>query len=175
MAAAQQCLGAAFDRHRRHQSFAVGDKVVLDSKNMGLSHVGTTGQCKLAARFLGPYTVEAVLGPSHYRLTLPPGLRLFPEFHISLLKPYQHDENPSRVNHVHRVIVADGEEGLLVHSITGHRHRHGSQQYRERWMDSTVKPSWEPLDNLNQIRGLIHEYLASLSSMRTTARLQEGL
>ncbi|KAG6614674.1 reverse transcriptase [Phytophthora cinnamomi] len=175
MARAQQRMSTAFDRNRRHQSFAVGDKVLLDSQNLDLAHIGASGRRKLASRFLGPYTVEAVAGPSRYRLTLPPGLRLFPEFHVSLLKPYVHDDDPSRVNRVPRVIVADGSEGLLVRSITGHRRRKGAQQYRVCWMDSGIKPSWEPLSNLNQVRGLIREYLSSLPSTRTTARLQEGL
>ncbi|GMF48637.1 unnamed protein product [Phytophthora fragariaefolia] len=54
MARAQQRMSTAFDRNRRHQSFAVGDKVLLDSQNLDLAHIGASGRRKLASRFLGP-------------------------------------------------------------------------------------------------------------------------
>ncbi|KAF4032631.1 Calponin homology domain-containing proteinromo [Phytophthora infestans] len=175
MAAAQRSWHRNYDCNRPATSFAIDDKVLLDTKNLDISHIGSAGKRKFASRFIGPYRIEAVTGPDRYRLVLPDGLRLFPEFRVSLLRRYYSDPNPSRRQRVPAVLVADGPTGHLVQAVTGHRKRKGIHQYKIKWIDSSLSPSWEPLSNLGQVKELIREYLDQLPTTRTTALLKKGL
>ncbi|KAE8972582.1 hypothetical protein PF004_g24723 [Phytophthora fragariae] len=173
MAAAQFQWHAAYDRNRLHMVFKVGEEVLLDTKHLDLAHMGTDGKRKLAARFIGPCRISKVAGPDTYTLELPPGLRLHPDYHVSRLRPYIRDEDPHRVTRVQPVLVADGSEGHLVTAILGHRRRRGVQQFQVQWLDSTLKPSWEPLVNLLQVLALVRRNVDSLPQTRATARLRE--
>ncbi len=78
-------MTAQANKHRHDMQLEVGTRAWLSSKNLqlpaGLSR-------KLAARWIGPFTVEARVGQVAYRLALPKELSmLHPVFHISLLKP----------------------------------------------------------------------------------------
>ncbi|KAJ8548452.1 hypothetical protein ON010_g11221 [Phytophthora cinnamomi] len=144
MATAQERWHAAYDRNRSHLVFAVGDKVLLNTKNLALAHLGTDGKRKFAPRFIGPYLITDITGPDTYKLALPPGLRLHPEYHVSRLRPYHHDDHPARITRLQPVITTDGTEGHLVHSIVGHRRRKGVRQFKVKWLDTSLGSSWEP-------------------------------
>ncbi|CAI5460568.1 unnamed protein product [Closterium sp. Yama58-4] len=51
------------NRGRREVSFTVGDRVLLDSRNLRLPQ-----DSKLRPRFIGPFVIERALGPVAYRL-----------------------------------------------------------------------------------------------------------
>jgi len=70
---AQTVMRENYDRNRSHTTFEVGDEVLLNTSDMDLAHIGTSGKRKFAAPFIGPYPIEAIVGPDRYRLTLPPG------------------------------------------------------------------------------------------------------
>jgi hypothetical protein len=65
---------------------AVGDQVLLSSKNMMLKHVERSR--KLMPRWVGPFKVLQKVGNLVYRLERNPGWRIHPVFHVSLLEPY---------------------------------------------------------------------------------------
>ena len=74
------------NRHRRPLSFSVGDRVRLSSDHIVLSNQPSS---KLRSRYLGPFTVTAVISPVSYRLSLPPSMsRVHPVFHVSRLLPW---------------------------------------------------------------------------------------
>ncbi|CAI7834766.1 unnamed protein product, partial [Closterium sp. NIES-54] len=73
------------DRQRRDHSVAVGDQVLLDTRNLKLSHLPS----KLRPRFCGPFLVEAQVTPVTFRLRLPDTWKLHNAFHVQLLKPYK--------------------------------------------------------------------------------------
>ncbi|GMF56187.1 unnamed protein product [Phytophthora fragariaefolia] len=173
MAAAQLHWHDAYDRNRPNLTFQAGDEVLLDTRNLDVAHMGTTGKRKLAARFIGPYRITRVNGPDTYTLDLPLGLRLHPDYHVSRLRPYIRDRDPHQVTCVQPVIVADRTEGHLVTSILRHRRRAGTLQFEVQWLDSSLKPSREPLRNLRQVVALIRQYIESLPSTRATARLRQ--
>ncbi|CAI7854396.1 unnamed protein product [Closterium sp. NIES-54] len=71
------------NRNRREVSFPVGDSVLLNSRNLRLTH-----DSKLRPCFIGPFVIEHALGPAAYCLRLPAHFRMHPSFHVSLLRPY---------------------------------------------------------------------------------------
>ena len=107
MVKAQVVMSEYYNKNRPHVKFNVGDEVLLNTSNLDLAHIGTTGKRKFAAPFIDPYPIEAIVGTDRYRLKLPPGLRLHPEFAISKLKRYVHDSNPSRQNRLPALITAN--------------------------------------------------------------------
>ncbi|CAI7925388.1 unnamed protein product, partial [Closterium sp. NIES-53] len=62
-----------------------GDQVLLDTRNLNLSHLPS----KLRPRFCGPFLVEAQVTPVTFRLRLPDTWKLHNAFHVQLLKPYK--------------------------------------------------------------------------------------
>ncbi|CAI7806813.1 unnamed protein product [Closterium sp. NIES-53] len=75
-----------WEKTQRHDhSIAVGDHVLLDTRNLNLSHLPS----KLWPRFCGPFLVEAQVTPVTFRLRLPDTWKLHNAFHVQLLKPYK--------------------------------------------------------------------------------------
>ena len=76
------------DRRRvKAPHYRRGQRVWLSTKDLPLK----VDSRKLAPRFIGPYLVERVLGPSAVRLRLPSSLRrIHPTFHVSKIKPVRH-------------------------------------------------------------------------------------
>ncbi len=64
--------------------FKVGDKVLLDGKNLKM----TQPKAKLSDKRHGPFKITDILNPVTYRLKLPPKWRIHPVFHAFLLVPY---------------------------------------------------------------------------------------
>lgn len=87
--AAQQRQKHYADKKRREVVFAVGDQVMLDTRNI---RKRTPGQQKLMPKYIGPFTVLQTCGPVAYKLKLPDTMqRMHPVFHASLLHKYRQD------------------------------------------------------------------------------------
>ncbi|CAI7932370.1 unnamed protein product [Closterium sp. NIES-54] len=63
----------------------LGDQVLLDTRNLDLSHLLT----KLRPRFYGPFHFEAQVTRVPFHLRLPTTWKLHNAFHVQLLKPYK--------------------------------------------------------------------------------------
>ena len=50
--------------------------------------MGKTPRRKLMPRYIGPFTVEAVINEVAFKLHLPAGMKCHPVFHVSLLRAY---------------------------------------------------------------------------------------
>ncbi|KAE8914030.1 hypothetical protein PF003_g1323 [Phytophthora fragariae] len=157
MSEAQTRMKSYYDKNRIAQDFKPGDMVLLDGRNLDIRHKGFAQAKKLAPRFIGPYPVVKQVHHDSYELRLSKGLKLHPVFHTSLLKPYRSDE--SRSQNVNKVILNDCSEGQLVREVIGHRRRKKKLQYRIWWLgEPREDATWEPVENLNQIPGLIDKY-----------------
>ncbi|GJP51916.1 hypothetical protein CLOM_g11044 [Closterium sp. NIES-68] len=73
------------DRHRTDHTITVGDRVLLDTRNLDISDLPS----KLRPRFCGPFLVEAQVTPVTFRLRLPATWKIHNAFHVQLLKPYR--------------------------------------------------------------------------------------
>ncbi|ETP42706.1 hypothetical protein F442_10403 [Phytophthora nicotianae P10297] len=76
-----------YNKNRRQQTFKRGDEVMLSGEYLSVRHLGTTKK-KFGARWVGPFEVTKCIGRGHYQLRLPPGVRIHPIFHTSIMKPY---------------------------------------------------------------------------------------
>ena len=74
------------DEHRREVEFDVGNMVYLKMRPFRHRSLAKRANEKLAARFYGPYRVEARVGAVAYRLKLPEEAKIHPTFHVSPLK-----------------------------------------------------------------------------------------
>ena len=82
---ANEAYKKQYDRRHRPATFAVGDAVLLSTRNLRMK--GTPA--KLQRRYVGPYRVVERVGERAYRLRLPDGWNIHPVFHVSLLKPWK--------------------------------------------------------------------------------------
>ena len=108
---------------RRDVEYAVGDKVLLSTKNLRLH-----GTRKFRDRYVGLFVVLEHIGKAAYRLDLSSraALRGFHNvFHVLLLRDWLSNGVHANVP----PIEIDGEVEYEVASIKGHHERSGEMQY----------------------------------------------
>lgn len=90
---AQETMKRKADAHRREVTFLPGQWVLLRLRPhhqvSAREHPHIFG--KLAKRFYGPFQFTEAIGKVAYRLQLPPGAKIHPIFHCSMLKPFNGD------------------------------------------------------------------------------------
>jgi hypothetical protein len=163
---AKQALQAAQNRQREYANlsrrdveYAVGDKVMLNTKNLTLKPVGKR---KLWPRYIGPFAINKRIGPVAYTLELPKSLgKVHNTFHVSLLKPYKHD---ARHQNPPPPVELDGELEFEVETILDHRERrYGRSEPRREFLISwqgygQEHNTWEPEKNLEHCSEVLQEY-----------------
>jgi transposase InsO family protein len=159
LAAAQDRQKAYADRSRVDVRYAVGDQVWLSTKHLKLR---TTGVRKLLPRFVGPFPILAEVGPVAYKLQLPPGWRVHPVFHVSLLKACKPG---TRLGVQPPPEVVDGEVEYEVEAIltarTSHHRGRTLTHYLVKWVGySDEWNTWEPERNLTNCASLLQEFRA---------------
>jgi len=75
------------DTSHLHQTFEVGDKVLLRHDNIAT----IAPSRKLTSKYLGLFPILAKLSDVIYHLKLPRTLHIHDVFHVSLLKKYRQD------------------------------------------------------------------------------------
>ena len=75
-----------YNRKHKPMSFAVGDLIMLSTKNLKQKRPSK----KLSHKFAGPFRIKNKVESQAYRLTLPNTYRIHNTFHVSLLKKYHH-------------------------------------------------------------------------------------
>lgn len=143
---AQERAKSYFDKKVETQSFAVGDQVLLASKNLKFKGQGLGERTKkLMPRFIGPFAILARVGLVAYRIGLPPTVKVHPVFHVSLLKAYSSDGRyqppPAKLDLIgEEVHYQIGE--IASHRMGGSKKQHS--QYLVHWTgyDSSFD-TWE--------------------------------
>ena len=153
------------DRRRREKEFAVGDRVLLRTKNIELMHSGPSK--KLQAQFVGPFRIRARIGPVAYRLELPQGWRIHNVFHVSLLREFNTtaDYGERELEAPPPDLVDDEEEYEVERVIDHRRRRQGRQQvleYLVKWRGYGMEEAlWLPEGELRNAPQAVADYRAA--------------
>jgi len=152
---AQQRQKRYADEHRREVTFAIGDRVLLSTKNLPMRKGYSK---KLLPRFIGPFTVTRVINDVSVQLDLPSGLRWHNVFHASLVRHYKEGSN---IQAAPVPVVIEGELEWEVESIEAHRPAHRSYEYLVHWKGfSSDEDTWEPESHLRNSPELLSAYRA---------------
>ncbi|GJP60934.1 hypothetical protein CLOP_g18151, partial [Closterium sp. NIES-67] len=132
------------DRHHNDHTITVGDQVLLDTRNLDISHLPS----KLQPRFCGPFLVEPQVTPVTFRLRLPATWKIHNAFHVQLLKPYR-DPNTIFVGRQPpppSPVLIQNEPEYEVESVLAHRRRrNGTVELLIRWKGyDPSEDSWVP-------------------------------
>ncbi|GJP50730.1 hypothetical protein CLOM_g9899, partial [Closterium sp. NIES-68] len=152
------------DRHRNDHTISVGDQVLLDTRNLDISHLPS----KLRPRFCGPFLVEAQVTPVTFRLRLPATWKIHNAFHVQLLKPYR-DPNTIFVGRQPPPpppVLVQNEPEYEIESVLAHRcRRNGTVELLIRWKGyDPSEDSWVPESDMGNARRPLHDYLVKQAS-----------
>jgi len=118
--------------------------VLLSTTNLRM--MGDKRTPKLAAKYIGPFTIKRVVNNNAYELDLPSTMHRHPVINVSDLKSYRDgaishpDRLPPHDRPPPELIQEDGEEVYEVERIIGQRKRGRSVQYLVEWKGY---PPWE--------------------------------
>ena len=117
-----------YDLKHLPRTFAVGDFVYLNSKNIDL----TRPSKKLDWKYYSPYQIQDRIGKVAYRLVLPKAMKIHNVFHVSLLEPCELSTEGTVP--LPPPIEVDGEEEYEVEESLDSRVRHRKLQYLIKWL-----------------------------------------
>jgi len=153
------------NKHRRPEpKYKVGDKVMLDSRNIRQRIKKDGRSAKFYPRYIGPFKIiEARPESSNYKLELYPAVdfeSINPVFHAKLLRQYIPNDPrryPAREPARPPPVIPEDNQ-YEVEKILDHDKRHG---YLVRWAGyDQSEDSWVEERDIH--RDLIKEYMASL-------------
>jgi hypothetical protein len=181
--AARQRMTQQTDNKRTLEvPFAVGDKVMLSTKNLKLKF----GCNKLKPRFVGPFTVVKQASPVAFKLELPHTMRIHSVFHTSLLKPFKSRPGEEDPKPMPLLIEEDEEyevERLLARrekTYSSKKHKHAGKkktikvEYLVRWKDyGPEHDQWLKEEELTRhCQRLLREYNSQTTKRSARLKIQ---
>jgi hypothetical protein len=109
---AMQCM-ATWSYGKKFEPWKVGEKVWLSAKNL----ISALPSKKLAPKWYGPFTVEAILSPITFKIQLPPSWKSHPVFHASELSSYQETEVHGPNNSEPSPDIINGQEEYKIEAV----------------------------------------------------------
>ena len=133
----QDEMAAYANKSRRHIEFSVGDKVLVNAKQLSDDYERNRESRKLNVRWLGPYEIIQKISPVAYKLKLPTNSKAHNAFHVSTLKPYfEQDDELDRPE----AVIEDRYE--VDYIITDRIHKK-KKQYLVKWAGySEAESTW---------------------------------
>ena len=136
-----------YNRKHRDVQFAVGDLVLLSTRNLKMRGIPD----KLKKRFMGPFKIQERIGRQAYRLLLPETWKVHPVFHISLLKKW----NAVDLQEEEEIPVEEPEVEEPYYQIEKllrwrriKRGRRTKTEYLVLWKDYPIEEAqWVPAEN----------------------------
>jgi hypothetical protein len=146
-------------KRRPSRRFLENDLVWLDARNIKTARP----QKKLDWKFLGPYRISAVISPYAYRLELPASMRIYPVFHVNLLRPANSNPLPGQRQDPPPPVEVEGVEEWEVEDILDSRwDRRGRGgrprlKYLVKWAGYD-EPTEVPADHLTNAQEIVNNF-----------------
>lgn len=176
---AAECVTTAFDYAKKrwdksHTTLSLkpGDQVMISTRHFEFLDTGK----KLKLPFIGPFTVNRLLGPNAVQVNLTKEhRRKHPVFPISLVKRYtptNPDKFPDRnISAPPLPELIDGEDEWEIEAIVDSRGSQQSREYRVRWKGfPPEQDTWLSEVALRNAPDLLQEYLSSKNKWTPTAK-----
>ncbi|GJP60702.1 hypothetical protein CLOP_g17914 [Closterium sp. NIES-67] len=159
------------NRHRNDHTITVGDQVLLNTRNLDVSHLPS----KLRPRFCGPFLVEAQVTPVTFRLRLQATWKIHNAFHVQLLKPYRDPNTIFAGRQPLPPVLVQHEPEYEVESVLAHRRRrNGAVELLIRWKGyDPSEDSWVPESDMGNARRPLQDYL--VKQVETLARFEKDV
>ncbi len=133
-----------------------GQKVWLSTRDIRLRL-----PCKkLAPRYIGLFVIQKQINPVTFQLKLPPQYRIYPTFHVSLLKPYRSPVSPSTepgpITEPPLPLILEDGAVYEIRTILDSRRRGGRLEYLVDWegMDDSQMDSQRRYPGSSSIWGI---------------------
>ena len=177
---AQKRMSSQADRHRRAESFAVGDMVLLSTAHLRIND--PQHNAKLAHLFCGPFPIKRVINANAYELELPPHMHIHAVINITHLRRYvdgraAFPNRPAAVGLSRPPPDSTDDNGAPVYNVErllAQRKRGRRQQYLVLWHGFPYsEASWEDESSLGEGRDdMIRTFRSTVS--RDPARRRRG-
>eukprot|EP00026_Physarum_polycephalum_P010769 Phypoly_transcript_10948.p1 GENE.Phypoly_transcript_10948~~Phypoly_transcript_10948.p1 ORF type:complete len:217 (+),score=23.00 Phypoly_transcript_10948:340-990(+) len=152
---AQDCYAKYANQHRRPTTFAVGDLVLVQTKDLELDQYSSRPNHALSNKYIGPYKIIASLSPNAFTLRFPLHISIHPTFHALQLCPYYktiHTQLPSPItNHLPKM-HKEPISAILDKCVFK-----GNIQYKVFWENADLA-EWVPCQKLENAHQLIIEW-----------------
>lgn len=168
---AQETQKRYYDQKRSQVEFKAGELVMIDTRRLPLRHAAQdmeVKRAKLAARKIGPFKIERMIGENVAKLRLPASMqKMNPTFNVDILfhSVKDHDRFRNRpIPKTSRVVLDEetGEERYLVEKLLRCRLRNRKRQWLVKWHGyPDHEATWENEDNLNHVshwKSLVEEF-----------------
>ena len=176
---AQKRMATQADRHRREESFAVGDAVLLSTAHLKIND--PKHNVKLAHLFCGPFPVKRVVSANAYELELPAHMRIHAVVNITHLRRYvdgrtEFPDRPAAAGLARPPPESVDDNGTPVYHVErllAQRRRGGRQQYLVLWQGFPYsEASWQGVADLGEGRdAMIREFLATTRARHARRRV----
>lgn len=142
----------AYDRGKgKAPTFKIGDKVMLEGKNLKTSQQSK----KLGPKRFGPFKVIRKVSDLNYELELPSTIKIHPVFHVSLLTKVPTDTIPGRIQPPPPPIIIEGQEEHIIDRILDTDFKRGKRRYLVKWKGyDDSENTWEPAKSLEDTEAL---------------------
>jgi len=163
-------MGKYHDQKRKEApAFKVGDKVMLDARNIKTRRPTK----KFDRKYEGPFEIEAIMPHgTACRLKLPPEWKIHPTFHVSLLEPYRSSTIPGRPEPEAEEVRLEAEpveeqeeetvieDGYTPEKILSSKKEDGVVRYLVQWKGypDPKDRTWEPFEHIKDFLSLVLEF-----------------
>ena len=145
-----------YNRKHKPMSYAVGDLVLLSTKNLKQKRPSK----KLSHKFAGPFRIEDKVGAQAYRLTLPNTYRIHNTFHVSLLEKYHHRAGDVAAESMLQAPeLIDDDEQWEIEEILDRVGGRKGVRYKVKWSGwGPEYNQWLPTEEFGRASSLVREF-----------------